>query len=106
MAVAILSIMLVVMLWSVLCIRNWPELPVEPGTVAAAMYYLYDSRMLEEFDGIFQQQESSEPLTETAFRKKVEEIGVKYQYGEIEVSGRLRLAVERVAKSEYGDGYE
>jgi hypothetical protein len=101
MAVAILSVMLAVMVWSMLCVRNWPELPVEPGTVAAAMYYICDSQMLKEFEGVFRQPERTNRLTKKAFDKRVEALDMTYQYGKmVGVSGKPRFGIDRLKKTD------
>ncbi|RYP47636.1 hypothetical protein DL768_006334 [Monosporascus sp. mg162] len=49
-AVGILCIMLLVLISSFFV--KWPHMPLDPTTVAGAMYYVADSWMLSQFDGL------------------------------------------------------
>ncbi|KAI5457762.1 hypothetical protein BGZ63DRAFT_393749 [Mariannaea sp. PMI_226] len=67
----------------------WPYMPVDPRSIAGAMYYVSESGMLNQFDGMasFNNKEREQ---------RVREIGGRYWYGEvITPSGVTRPAVER-----------
>lgn len=49
-AVGVLSVMVLVLLSSFLVC--WPHMPLDPSTIAGAMYYVADSRMLDYFQGL------------------------------------------------------
>lgn len=49
-AVSILAYMWLVVLGSFLVV--WPDMPADPTTIAGAMYYVYDSGMLDGLEGL------------------------------------------------------
>ncbi|KAI8309296.1 hypothetical protein K4K61_001875 [Colletotrichum sp. SAR11_59] len=65
-SLTILALMLASMVAS-LCIK-WPELPVDPRSIAGALYYVAESRMLEDFEGLSK-------LDSEEREKKVKELG-------------------------------
>ncbi|KAF3071243.1 hypothetical protein GL218_00614 [Daldinia childiae] len=80
-AVGILCVMVLVVIASFFI--TWPHMPVDPSTIAGAMYYVCDSWMLSHFEGL-----------STLKRKdrdwRVNEMGLKYEFGEIR--GALDIA--------------
>ena len=93
MSLVILGMMIVVLVGS-LFIR-WPHMPVDPRTVAGAMYYICDSSMLADLDG---RRLSMRCKAERAGR--VKELRHQYFYGELTgVSGRRRVAVDSENRS-------
>ncbi|KAI0431072.1 hypothetical protein F5Y09DRAFT_330596 [Xylaria sp. FL1042] len=49
-AVGVMSFMLLILLASFFV--KWPDMPVEPSTIAGAMYYVCDSSVIDRFDGL------------------------------------------------------
>ncbi|KAH6893435.1 hypothetical protein B0T10DRAFT_510127 [Thelonectria olida] len=67
----------------------WPHMPVDPRSIAGAMYYVSESGMLNQFDGMAS-------LDGEQREKRVQQIGGRYWYGEVMTqSGETRPAVER-----------
>lgn len=69
---------------------KWPNLPVDPSTIAGAMYYVCDSWMLDSLQH-----------TSTLKRKKrdwvVSAMGKRYKFGEIiGQSGAMRAGVDSI----------
>ncbi|KAI8964813.1 hypothetical protein F5Y11DRAFT_71337 [Daldinia sp. FL1419] len=90
-AVGILCIMVLVVVASFFI--TWPHMPVDPSTIAGAMYYVCDSWMLSRFEGL-----------STLKRKdrdwRVNEMGLKYEFGEIRgASGIARIGVDASSSS-------
>jgi len=67
---------------------KWPHLPVDPRTIAGAMYYITDSYMLHSFEGM--------GMLERKDRDgRIRQLGRRYYYGEIVGrSGRRRKAID------------
>jgi hypothetical protein len=88
-SIAILMIMVAVVAGS-LAIR-WPHMPVDPRTIAGAMYYLCDSGMLGSFDG----------LAGLEMRDRdwmVKSMGVQYTFGTIVgLTGKERVGIESIS---------
>ncbi|KAI2632658.1 hypothetical protein GGS26DRAFT_85697 [Hypomontagnella submonticulosa] len=85
-AVGILGIMVLVVLGSFFL--TWPHMPVDPSTIAGAMYYVCDSWMLGRFEGL-----STMKRRDRDWR--VNEMGLRYEFGEIRgVSGIVRIGVD------------
>lgn len=83
---SILFIMIVVMVWSFFI--RWPHMPVDPSTIAGAMYYVHDSTLLQNFDGL-----GALPKKERDARVNL--MGYKYEYGDMYgVSGAERTGVD------------
>ncbi|OHF03011.1 hypothetical protein CORC01_01769 [Colletotrichum orchidophilum] len=72
---------------------KWPKMPVDPRSIAGAMYYVNESRMLDDFEGLSQ-------LASSDRRKKVEELGRRYFYGALTGSHGRRMGVESVESVE------
>jgi len=93
MAVAVLSLMWAVVFASFFV--KWPHMPVDPSTIAGAMYYVCDSRMLAGFEGL-------SVLPKEQRDSRVEEMGDLYRFGSIDGlsssagSTRRRIGVDRV----------
>jgi hypothetical protein len=67
---------------------KWPYMPLDPSTIAGAMYYVCDSWMLRSFEG-----------TSTLKKKerdwKITSLGLKYHFGQItSASGKFRIGVD------------
>ncbi|KAB5577822.1 hypothetical protein GE09DRAFT_1280312 [Coniochaeta sp. 2T2.1] len=85
-AVGVLCIMWLVVVGSFFI--RWPHMPVDPTTVAGSMYYVCDSWMLYSFEGL-------STLKKRDRDWKVGEMGLKYEYGDIQgVSGLRRYGVD------------
>lgn len=90
-AVGILSVMWLVIAASFFV--KWPHMPVDPSTVAGSMYYVCDSWMLYSFEGL-------STLKKRDRDWRVSEMGLKYEYGDIQgVSGLRRHGVDGVRGS-------
>lgn len=69
---------------------KWPHMPVDPSTIAGAMYYVCDSWMLWSLEGL-----SQVPKKERD--RKVREMGMQYAFGNIVgQSGKKRVGVDGV----------
>ncbi|RYP87864.1 hypothetical protein DL769_000456 [Monosporascus sp. CRB-8-3] len=85
-AVGILCIMLLVLVSSFFV--RWPHMPLDPTTVAGAMYYVADSWMLGGFDGLG-------TLGPKDRDRRVVELGLKYRFGRMTgVSGETKVGVD------------
>lgn len=86
MAVGILSLMWLVVVGSFFI--RWPHLPVDPSTIAGAMYYVCDSWMLESLEGLSM-------LDKEERDQRVAGLGLKFRFGDmVGVSGRRRIGVD------------
>ncbi|KAI8244217.1 hypothetical protein K4K55_005991 [Colletotrichum sp. SAR 10_96] len=65
-SLTVLALMLASMVASLFI--KWPELPVDPRSIAGALYYVAESRMLEDFEGLSK-------LDSEEREKKVKELG-------------------------------
>ncbi|KAJ0271780.1 hypothetical protein CBS470a_012993 [Colletotrichum nupharicola] len=68
-SLTVLALMLASMVASLFI--KWPELPVDPRSIAGALYYVAESRMLEDFEGLSK-------LDSEEREKKVKELGRRY----------------------------
>ena len=85
MVVSILAFMILVLLWSFFI--QWPYLPVDPSTIAGNMYYVCDSMVLKDFEGLSE-------LKERELTAFIRRSGRKYRFGEmIGVSGEVRVGI-------------
>ncbi|KAH8889111.1 hypothetical protein GQ53DRAFT_825871 [Thozetella sp. PMI_491] len=93
MAVGILCYMILVLLLSSVLAR-WPYLPIDPNTIAGRLYYICDSRMLQEFEqkGNLEPKEWAEHLSSSIIRYKLGRM--------VGVSGQVRLGIDSVQVSE------
>src|SRR3569833_336431 len=67
---------------------RWPYLPVDPRSIAGAMYYVTDSYLISSFDGV-------SLLDRKDKDTRVGEMGRRYYYGDvIGRSGRRRMGVD------------
>ncbi|KAF3800419.1 hypothetical protein GCG54_00014218 [Colletotrichum gloeosporioides] len=90
-SLTILALMLASMVASLFI--KWPELPVDPRSIAGALYYVAESRMLEDFEGLSK-------LDSGEREKKVKELGRRYFYGGLTGSNGKRMGVESVESVE------
>ncbi|KXH45929.1 hypothetical protein CSAL01_09157 [Colletotrichum salicis] len=72
---------------------KWPEMPVDPRSIAGAMYYVSESRMPDDFEGLSQ-------LSSFDRKKKVGELGRRYLYGALTGKYGRRMGVESVESVE------
>lgn len=87
-SIATLGFMLLVVAASFLI--RWPHMPVDPRTVAGAMYYVCDSWMLETMEGMA-------TSTKAERDARMRHLKQNYMYGNREgVSGKSRLGVDVV----------
>ncbi|KAI0180731.1 hypothetical protein GGR52DRAFT_577512 [Hypoxylon sp. FL1284] len=94
-AVGILCIMILVVMGSFFV--TWPHMPVDPSTVAGAMYYVCDSWMLGRFEGL-------STMTRNDRDWRVNEMKLKYEFGEIRsASGITRVGVDASSSSGSGE---
>ncbi|RYP22650.1 hypothetical protein DL765_001500 [Monosporascus sp. GIB2] len=85
-AVGILGIMLLVLIASFFV--KWPHMPLDPTTVAGAMYYVADSWMVGGFDGLG-------TLGPKDRDRRIVALGLKYRFGQMTgVSGETRVGVD------------
>ena len=85
-AVGVLGIMVLVLLWSFFV--RWPHMPVDPTTIAGAMYYVTDSYMLSNFQGL-------STLEREERDNGVANLGLKYEFGRMMgTSEKARLGVD------------
>ncbi|KAI0384662.1 hypothetical protein F5Y04DRAFT_269185 [Hypomontagnella monticulosa] len=90
-AVSILGIMVLVVFGSFFL--TWPHMPVDPSTIAGAMYYVCDSWMLSRLEGL-----STMKRRDRDWR--VNEMRLKYEFGEIRgASGIVRIGVDASSSS-------
>ncbi|KAK1673557.1 hypothetical protein BDP55DRAFT_556074 [Colletotrichum godetiae] len=66
---------------------KWPGMPVDPRSIAGAMYYVNESRMLDDFEGLSQ-------LSSFDRNRKVGELGRRYFYGDLTGTHGRRVGVE------------
>lgn len=94
-SIGILLLMVLTLIGSMFI--HWPDMPVDPRSVAGAMYYVSESSMVDHFTGLAK----SEKKDRT---RQVKELGGRYWYGDIlTASGATRKAVERDDGSLAGD---
>ncbi|KAI1088704.1 hypothetical protein F5B19DRAFT_470214 [Rostrohypoxylon terebratum] len=85
-AVGILCIMVLVVVGSFFV--PWPHMPVDPSTIAGAMYYVCDSWMLGRFEGLSMMKRQDRDW-------HVNEMNLRYEFGEIRgASGIVRIGVD------------
>lgn len=85
-SISILGIMDLIVLASFAI--EWPHLPLDPRTIAGAMFYVCDSRMLAAFEGTDDEDKSERDL-DVRYLRSV------YGYGIIQgVSGEERMGVD------------
>ncbi|ROV91058.1 hypothetical protein VMCG_09594 [Cytospora schulzeri] len=86
-SIAILGLMILVLAASFL--TTWPHMPVDPRTVAGAMFYVCDSWMLETLQGMSTMSKKDRDLD-------VRHLRLRYGYGHLSgaVSGKERVGVD------------
>ena len=85
-SMAVLALMLILVIATFF--MRWPEMPVDPTTVAGAMYYVCDSRMVWSFSEL--------SMAGKAERNgRINRMGAMYEYGPIwGLSGQRRLGTD------------
>ncbi|KAI1374812.1 hypothetical protein F4677DRAFT_461244 [Hypoxylon crocopeplum] len=88
-AVALLSLMMMVLIGSFFV--SWPNMPVDPGTIAGSLYYL-DSTIIKNFEG----PSTLEPKERDS---KVREMDLLYTFGQLkDKSNKTRICVYTLGK--------
>ncbi|KAF7559438.1 hypothetical protein G7046_g4727 [Stylonectria norvegica] len=86
-AVGIMFVMVLTLIWSFFI--RWPDMPVDPRSVAGTMYYVSESAMTEHFSGLAR-------LDRKEREARVKEMGGRYYFGDmLTKEGERRTAVER-----------
>ncbi|RGP80206.1 hypothetical protein FLONG3_1740 [Fusarium longipes] len=85
-SVGILALMALTIIISFLI--RWPDMPVDPRSIAGAMYYVSESNMVDHFSGMA-------AMDGDERKQRIKELGGTYVYGELTTrSGERRPAVE------------
>ncbi|KAE8447900.1 hypothetical protein EG329_010129 [Mollisiaceae sp. DMI_Dod_QoI] len=85
MTIVILAFMILVLLWSFSV--KWPHMPMGPNTIAGNIYYLCDSGILRDFDGMSM-------MCKRQWDVRVEQIGSDYRFGKmVGLSGQVRTGI-------------
>lgn len=85
-SVGILALMAITIIISFLI--RWPDMPVDPRSIAGAMYYVSESNMVDHFSGMA-------AMDGDERKQRIKELGGTYLYGELTTrSGERRPAVE------------
>ncbi|KAF4461776.1 hypothetical protein FALBO_11432 [Fusarium albosuccineum] len=85
-AVSILAAMALTIIISF--VIRWPDMPVDPRSIAGAMYYVSESTMVDHFSGMVK-------LNNKKRKQRIKEMGGAYFYGELTTrTGEKRPAVE------------
>ncbi|KAE9367326.1 hypothetical protein N431DRAFT_470765 [Stipitochalara longipes BDJ] len=85
MTVTFLAFMIIVLLWSFFA--KWPYLPVGPNTIAGNLYYVCDSPILGDFEGM-------SIMNEKERDAQIKRSELKYRFGTMKgVSGKWRVGV-------------
>lgn len=85
-SIAVLALMLVLVIASFF--MKWPEMPVDPTTVAGAMYYVCDSKMVWSFAEL-------STVGKAERNGRVGRLGALYEYGPTSgLSGQRRMGVD------------
>ncbi|KAK1755909.1 hypothetical protein QBC47DRAFT_299683 [Echria macrotheca] len=75
---------------------SWPHMPVDPSTIAGAMFYVCDSQMLASFEGL-------SVLSKEERNRRVRDMKAEFRFGQMRgVSGVRRVGVDRVYEPVYG----
>lgn len=95
-SIAILVVM-VIAVASSLAVR-WPHMPVDPRTIAGAMYYVCNSGILASFDGL-----ASVEMRDRDWM--VKSMGLQYRFGTMTgLGGKERVGIDAVNIQEGEDG--
>ncbi|KAK0715258.1 hypothetical protein B0H67DRAFT_514248 [Lasiosphaeris hirsuta] len=88
-----LAIVLMCIMWLVVAASfflSWPHMPVDPSTIAGAVYYVCDSKMLSSFEGL-------SVLGQEERDRRVEQMPAKFAFGSIVgKSGTIRTGVDAI----------
>ncbi|TDZ49757.1 hypothetical protein CTRI78_v007884 [Colletotrichum trifolii] len=90
-SLAILAVMLLTVVASLFI--KWPEMPVDPRSIAGSLYYVNESRMLDDFEGLSR-------LSSEERATKVRQLGRRYFYGGITGSTGKKMGVESLESVE------
>lgn len=86
-SLAIMILMLLTLVGSFFI--KWPHMPVDPRSIAGAMYYVTESNMLNQFHGLAS-------VDKKERERRVKEIGGRYWFGQIVAkNGDTRTVVDR-----------
>jgi len=83
----IIGLMILTLLGSLFI--KWPHMPVDPRSVAGAMYYISESKMRGDFEGVSR-------LEGKERDNRVKTMNGRYYYGEVNGRGRVGVDVEGV----------
>jgi hypothetical protein len=81
----IIGIMMITLLASLFI--KWPHMPVDPRSIAGAMYYISESKMKRDFEGVSTMDRKSR-------ERRVRMMNGRYFYGEVNERGRVGVDVE------------
>lgn len=88
-----LAVVLMCIMWLVVAgsfFLSWPHMPVDPGTIAGAMYYVCDSKMLSSFEGLSM-------LGQEERDRRVDQMPAKFAFGSIVgKSGTIGIGVDAI----------
>ncbi|KAJ4260605.1 hypothetical protein NW762_007348 [Fusarium torreyae] len=85
-SVGILALMALTIILSF--VIRWPDMPVDPRSIAGAMYYVSESNMVDHFSGMASMDGDER-------KRRIKELGGTYLYGELTTrAGERRPAVE------------
>ncbi|KAK3330035.1 hypothetical protein B0H66DRAFT_43441 [Apodospora peruviana] len=80
-----LGLLIIVLVWSFFV--RWPPMPVDPRSIAGTLYYVSQSHMLEDMDGV-------STLGGRARAHRIKEMGRRYFYGVLVGGSWRRLGVD------------
>ena len=90
MSVAVLALMIAVVSASFLI--RWPHMPVDPRTIAGALFYVCDSWMLDGLEGLAAVDKSNRD-------KALRGMGFQYTFGQISgIRGKERVGIDDLGK--------
>jgi fluoride exporter len=86
MTISILGLMIITV--AISAFIKWPHMPVDPRSIAGAMYYVSEAHMLADFEGMSRMNSKDR-------EKRIREIGTRYFYGDVMSStGGRRMGVD------------
>lgn len=86
-SIAILALMIIVV--AGLSFVEWPPLPIDPSTIAGAMFYVCESQMVDTFDGLACKSEADR-------NRDIRSMGSTYAYWQTVDGTEMRLGRPRV----------
>lgn len=94
MSIAILGFMILVVAGSFLI--KWPHMPVDPRTIAGALFYVCDSWMLESLEGLASADKEERD-------QALKRMSLQYSFGDMfGVSGQERVGIDDLGKEGMG----